>query len=41
LMMAGKMKPLHVCGGEEIEGHAQLVKMIEVARKAQASGEIE
>ena len=41
LMAAGKMNPLHVFGGEEIEGHAQLVKMIEAARKAQASGEIE
>ena len=41
LMMAGKMNPLHAFGGEEIEGHAGLVKMIEAARKAQASGEIE
>ena len=35
LMMAGKMNPLHVFGGEKIEGHDDLVKMVEAARAAQ------
>lgn len=34
LMMAGKMNPLHVFGDDKIEGHAELVKMIEAARAA-------
>lgn len=35
LMMAGKMNPLHVFGGDKIEGHDELVKMVEAARKAE------
>ncbi|MGG7091783.1 8-methylmenaquinol:fumarate reductase iron-sulfur subunit [Campylobacter sp. 1BO] len=38
LMMAGKMNPLHIFGGEKIEGHDELVKMIEAARKAEKQG---
>ena len=34
LMLAGKMNPLHVFGEEDIEGHDDLVKMINAARKA-------
>lgn len=34
LMKAGKMNPLHIFGDEEIEGHEDLVKMIEAARAA-------
>jgi succinate dehydrogenase and fumarate reductase iron-sulfur protein len=34
LMFAGKMNPLHVFGGDEIEGHDKLVKMIQAARAA-------
>ena len=36
LMFAGKMNPLHIFGGEEIEGHDELVKMIEAARAAES-----
>ncbi|WP_169776688.1 8-methylmenaquinol:fumarate reductase iron-sulfur subunit [Campylobacter mucosalis] len=34
LMKAGKMNPLHILGDEKIEGHDDLVKMIEAARAA-------
>ncbi|MBR8461263.1 succinate dehydrogenase/fumarate reductase iron-sulfur subunit [Campylobacter sp. faydin G-24] len=34
LMMAGKMNPLHIFGGEKIEGHDELVKMIKAAQAA-------
>ena len=34
LMGAGKMNPLHIFGGDEIEGHEDLVKMIKAARAA-------
>lgn len=34
LMMAGKMNPLHIFDGDAIEGHDELVKMIEAARAA-------
>ena len=34
LMRAGKMNPLEVFGGHEIEGHKDLVKMIEAANAA-------
>ncbi|QCD50308.1 8-methylmenaquinol:fumarate reductase iron-sulfur subunit [Campylobacter californiensis] len=40
LMKAGKMNPLHIFGGEKIEGHAELVKMVEAARKAEKEGTI-
>lgn len=35
LMKSGKMNPLHIFGEDEIEGHADLVKMIQAAQKAQ------
>ena len=34
LMRAGKMNPLEIFGGHEIEGHKDLVKMIEAAKAA-------
>lgn len=34
LMTAGKMNPLHIFGEDEIEGHADLVKMIKAAQAA-------
>ena len=35
LMKSGKMNPLHIFGEDEIDGHADLVKMIQAAQKAQ------
>ena len=40
LMLAGKMNPLHIFGEEDIEGHDDLVKMINAARKAASKEEL-
>lgn len=40
LMMAGKMNPLHIFGGEKIQGHDELVKMVNAAKKAEQQGAI-
>ena len=38
LMKAGKMNPLHIFEGEKIEGHDDLVKMINAAHEAEKQG---
>lgn len=41
LMSAGKLNPLHIFGEDEIDGHGDLVKMIQAAKNAENSAKDE